>query len=825
MSMRNVNLWMIVWALVAGGATARGEWGAPAAPKSTLGAALTPDGTTFQAWAPNARSMAVIGDFNDWKPRGMDEMTKDPATGIWSVSLKGARPGRAYKYLVNGNLARRDPRARSVTPDGVNSLIYDPAEFVWKGDKPVEIPPEDLVIYEVHVGTFYDPKPADGLPATFYDMIRKLDYLVELGVNCVELMPVHEFKGMHSWGYNPCDLFAVEQAYGGPAGLKTLVKACHERGIAVHLDVVHNHYGPENLEMLRFDGTGDADRGGIYFYSEPDRAMTPWGPRVRFDDPQVRQFVKDNAAMWLDEYHVDGFRWDSTVNIRAYQDGTYPLPAGQEMLDDINSYIRRSHPKAISIAEDSLDIGSFLGSWDYDFHHFVMPALEARDDAGRDILPVVAALGKATKMWRVVYVDNHDEAGKINGCNRIATDIDPANPAGERARKMTALGAVLTLTAPGIPLLFMGNEWLESGPFHDDRPLDWFKKEKMAPVVALHRDLVRLRRNLDGRGAALKGREIEIPLVEPDLKVLVYWRWRQEQPDDRMVVAINLSANPATLAVPFPAGGAWETVFNTEWAAYGGAVRATGPQVFQLPGEAPRAKTTLPPFSARLFARPRAAAAVAAAPVTAGGDTPVAAPTPTPGPARPPMSMYSAISLRGSFNDWSATAWPMRLVADYTWEYRAPLSGVRDAAFTINANGDTNIFWGADLERYVRPPYEGAVRRLGEPLVISAELSGDYLFRFNEDTKRFWLETAPPPTPTPVPAAAAPTAAAPAAPEFRTWSDLKGNRLRAKFVRAETDRVVLLTEAGRQLAVKTATLCSADQDYIRRAAAAPAPAP
>jgi 1,4-alpha-glucan branching enzyme len=154
----------------------------------------------------------------------------------------------------------------------------------------------------------------------------------------------------------------------------------------------------------------------------------------------VRRFVKDNALMWLGEYRVDGFRWDSTVNIRAYDMGNKPLPAGQQMLDEVNAAIRDAFPRRLSIAEDSLNIGTFDGSWDYDFHHSVMGELKAKDDADRRISSIGNTIASRPEMRRVIYVDNHDEAGKLNGQSRIANDAAPSDPSGDLARRISGLG-------------------------------------------------------------------------------------------------------------------------------------------------------------------------------------------------------------------------------------------------------------------------------------------------------------------------------------------------------------------------------------------------
>ena len=768
---------------------------APSRAQEPLGVSGGDGTTTFRVWAPNAQSVAVIGDFNNWKAMQGDQLVKDAATGIWSLTIKRSRPRGGYAFLINGTSVKRDPYARAVTPDGRHGVFYDPAAFDWTGHRAPPQTLDDMVIYELHIGAFHDPKPADGQPATFADAARRLDYLVDLGVTTLCLLPVHEFSGRHSWGYNPSDPFAVEQAYGGPDALKAFIRQCHARGLTVHLDIVHNHYGPQNLDLLQFDGTGNGLNGGIYFYEGEGIGMTPWGPRLRYDEPMVRRYVRDNAMMWLEEYRADGFRWDSTINIRAHSFGAQPIPAGAAMLDDINREIRERFPGRWSIAEDSLDIGAFHASWDYDFHHQVMPALSARTDDERDLRKLANAIGRSGGMPRVIYVDNHDEAGKINGMQRIASDIDPANPGGAKARALSGLGALFTFTAPGIPLLFMGNEFQEAGTFHDDVPLDWGKTTRHAGLLALHRDLIALRRNRGGATVALTGREVRIPEIDHEAKSIVYWRWSAAAPDDVVVIAANLASTPTEVVVPFPAAGPWVLRLDTDDANYGGATRNAAPKPFTLRGESAMARTTLPPWSARIYGlveRPRAGRAPAA-------------PVAETAPARPPFSMYAAMHISSDANGWSKTAWPLRLVADHVWEGEVEVAGGATPQFTVSANEDGVIFWGAAYDGHeVEPGKPATLKRLGGKVASAEPLAGWYRFRFNEETLAFTVERAPEPPPAP---------AADADP-FRTWTDQRGKTLEARLAGREAQVVVLERRDGTTVRIPVDRLSTADQAWL-----------
>jgi len=234
-------------------------------------------GVTFRVWAPGAATVAVPGSFNAWNTAA-NFLVKEGSSGLWSGDIPAARPNNEYKYYINGSIWKMDPRSRKNLNSTGNSVVYDPNAFNWAGDTRLSISNSSTVIYEMHIGAFYDPAPSFGGPGEFTDAIAKLDYLASLGVNAVELLPIMEFPGDYSWGYNLSDPYAVENTgYGGPDGLKSFVKAAHQRGIRVIMDVVHNHYGPNDLDMWGFDvGTTP----GIYFYSGAGLLRLP-GDRVR----------------------------------------------------------------------------------------------------------------------------------------------------------------------------------------------------------------------------------------------------------------------------------------------------------------------------------------------------------------------------------------------------------------------------------------------------------------------------------------------------------------------------------------------------------------
>ena len=563
------------------------------------------DGTLFRTWAPNAESVAVIGTFNHWNPR-RHVMKKEGASGVWSLEIRGAKPGDEYMFLINGELERKDPRARMVTASDGKCVIYDPSAFDWgRTHRAPATPVGELVIYQLHPGTFHDPDPHDGEPGTLRDGIGKLDHLVQMGVNCVLLMPVNEFAGRHSWGYNPSDLFAVESAYGGPEALKEFVKACHERGIAVHMDIVHNHYGPGDLDLWQFDGHGGGENSaGIYFYEDNERGLTPWGPRPDFGRPEVVSFVEDQVRMWFDEYRIDGLRWDSTINIRAINDGAITNPEGERLLDRLARMIRTEYPDKISIAEDSVGDRRFDASWEYTFHTAgedgVVPQLLRESDEAKRVGDVAHRIESELGFRRVIYTENHDETGKLNGKERILTEVDADDSHSLIARRKHALAAVLTLTAPGVPLVFMGQELLEDAQFHDSNPIEWDRGDVSERSTKLFKDLIHLRRNLDGRGAALQDTKIRIIEEDTNKQLLAYRRYLAGRPEDDLVVIINFSPEPMeNVPVTFPRPAQWELLVNTDDPQYGEGFTGLGAKSEREDGS--RREVTLAPFSAQIY--------------------------------------------------------------------------------------------------------------------------------------------------------------------------------------------------------------------------------
>ncbi|HET7168478.1 MAG TPA: alpha-amylase family glycosyl hydrolase, partial [Candidatus Limnocylindrales bacterium] len=474
---------------------------------------------------------------------------------------------------------RVDPYARQVTSSVGNAVVYDPAAFDW-ADHSFEMPArDDLVIYELHVGTFNATGDRQG---DFDRAARRLPYLRDLGVSAVQVMPPFEFAGDVSWGYNPAHLFAIESGYGGPDAFKRFIRAAHEHGIAVIVDVVYNHLGPSDLDLWRFDGWADGDGGGIYFYND-DRARTPWGAtRPDYGRGEVRTFLRDSALTWLEEFQCDGLRFDATVYIRAVDgDAGGDLPDGWSFMAWVNDEIHARMPWKLTIAEDiqndpaivaptAAGGAGFDAQWDAGFLRQIRPALESGDDGERDIDAVIAAItgtDRGAALTRVIYTESHDDVA--NDFVRVPEAIAPGDAGSWWSKKRANLGSGLVLTSPGLPMLFQGQELLEDRWFDDTVALDWSKEQRFEGMLRLHRDLIQLRRAVDGATRGLRGANVEILHADAETKVVAFHRWHEGGPGDDVVVVVNLANRLADdLRIGFPASGRWRVRFNSDSNAY-----------------------------------------------------------------------------------------------------------------------------------------------------------------------------------------------------------------------------------------------------------------
>jgi 1,4-alpha-glucan branching enzyme len=561
-----------------------------------LGATLHKDGTTtFRVWAPFVDSVSVRINDGGLVPLTQEPGHPDPADQTWAGTVANTKAGDQYRYVIRiGSVTREfnDPRAQQLSgfelPNGFGlpgnddkpkSVIIDPGL-----DMPAFTEPNfnTMVIYELHLGTFAN---------TFSGAVEKLDYLRNLGINAVEVLPITQnplfsdhSPADHDWGYDPVELFAVKSKYGAPRDFKEFVKQCHQRQIAVIVDVVYNHLVGNNL-LNQFGGFSLPQiPAGVYFYGG-DRASTGFGPRPDYGRLQVRQYIIDNALVLLRDYGVDGLRFDDTVDIRTFGPSRSTNNEGVQLLQEINSAYRNTDPKQpgkISIAEDLQSSGDitlqsgptgleFNSQWDDTVVNTLRGVITQVNDSDRDLFAVKDALERKMAgdvFSRVIYTENHDQVGHPPGQSRLPTMIDVNNHESVFAKKRSTLAAAIMLTSPGIPMIFQGQEMLETRAFGFNTPtnMDFGRAEdpNFKGIVQMYRDLIALRRNLGGKTRGLTGQNLNVFHTDNGNKTLAYHRWENGGPGDDVVVVANFSNVPIQgLNIGFPRGGTWHVLFNS----------------------------------------------------------------------------------------------------------------------------------------------------------------------------------------------------------------------------------------------------------------------
>ena len=589
---RAVWLGLIAWVLLLPLA-----WPSAADP---LGATPHGDGsTTFRVWAPFVDSVGVRVNDAPAVPLAQEAGHTNPADTTWVGSVSGAHAGDTYLYEINrGGVVGEfnDPSAQRLTgfelPDGFGlpgndnkprSVVVDST-----GAMPAFTEPSvnSMVIYELHVGTF---------AGTFKGVSNRLDYLRGLGINAVEVLPITQnplFSDHtppdHDWGYDPVQLFAIKTAYGTSADFKDFVSRCHQDGIAVIVDVVYNHLVGNNL-LTGFGGfTLPQIPRGIYLYGG-DRADTGFGPRPDFGRPQVRQYILDNALLLLRDYGVDGLRFDDTIDIRmvGHQQAN---PEGEQLLQDINSAYRNTDPRQpgkITIAEDLQSSGTvtsetppsgleFNSQWDDTMVNVMRDVMTKVNDPDRDLGAVKGAIEKkldSDVFSRVIYTENHDQVGHPPGQSRLPSMIDVNDHESVFAKKRSTMAAAIMLSSPGIPMIFQGQEMLETRDFgfKTPTPMDFARatNPQVSGIVQMYRDLIALRRNLQGGTRGLTGQHLNVFHLDDGNKILAYHRWENGGAGDDVVVVANFSSVPRpSLNIGFPRGGQWHVRFNSGATAY-----------------------------------------------------------------------------------------------------------------------------------------------------------------------------------------------------------------------------------------------------------------
>ncbi|HSF42045.1 MAG TPA: malto-oligosyltrehalose trehalohydrolase [Thermoanaerobaculia bacterium] len=560
----------------------------------------------FRVWAPKARAVEV-------DVCGSRRVPLEPRDdGYFEVELDGVPPGTTYSFRLDGGDRRPDPASRFQPQDVHGPSAVVDHRFEWTDDAWAGLSLPEHILYELHVGTF-TPE------GTFDAVIPHLDRLADLSVTAVELMPVAQFPGSRNWGYDGVLPYAVQNSYGGPEGLKRLVDACHGRGLAVVLDVVYNHLGPEGNYLSEF---------GPYF---TERYKTPWGLALNYDGPcsdPVRRYFLESALSWIADYHVDGLRLDAVHAIADNSERPFLQELGTEVRSLADRLARRVHmfPESdrntlFYLRRPERGGCGFDAQWTDDFHHSLHTLLTGeqsgyyQDFGSLDQMATAMSggfvytgqyspyrrrrhgvpAGEMSGERHVVCSQNHDQTGNRMNGERLASLTD------FESLKLAA-GAVLL--SPFLPLLFMGEEYGETAPFlyfvsHSDEGLiravregrkeeftafgwteeppdpqspETFERSRIDPTLreqgrhaalhAFYKKLIRLRKTVPALARTTK-EDVEVTLVEADRVILV----RRRSGEGDVLLAFNFAEEEKTLALP---EGDWRKLLDSAGEGWGG---------------------------------------------------------------------------------------------------------------------------------------------------------------------------------------------------------------------------------------------------------------
>ena len=632
-------------------------------PGTPLGATLVAGGATFRAWAPRASAVYVCGGFggaDQWRPAPENLLQKDPQ-GYWAGFLPGAKEGDLYKFYVVGAAGegyKRDPYGREVTADprfpNCNNIIRDPQSYLWHDRGFVTPDYSDMIVYQLHVGAYAPRTP--GAMGTFLDVVEKIDYLAALGANTIQLLPIDEAETDPTLGYNGADYFSPDSLYvvfdhdlldqhlltvnrllaqrgqpplagiatlvPGPNQLKVLVDLCHLYGLAVVFDVVYNHAGGfmgDDEAAYFWDRFTDSNNNNSLYFTDQS-----WAGGLSFAlwNNDVRQFIINCAAFYLDEFHIDGLRYDEISALLIMNRST-----GWSFCQDITSTVRFKRPRGLQNAEhwpvvqeitEPPTAGAGFDVIQHDgLRVSLRNALQQASYGGGSFLDLSSVAENinphaVSAAWKAVAcVENHDIV-KEGADLRIPRLADGSNARSWYARSRARVASALLLFSPGVPHLFMGQEFLEDKQWSDSpsSPLHlWWDglngaDRSMGDHLRFTQEAIRARFD----HPALRGPNARAFYVSEADRVIAIHRWLEGSGDD---VVIVMSLNDQTYygyRIGFPRGGAWREDFNSDvydhwvnpWVAgNGGGIAAGGPG---LHGFSASAALVIPANSVLLFA-------------------------------------------------------------------------------------------------------------------------------------------------------------------------------------------------------------------------------
>ena len=520
----------------------------------------------FKLFAPYNKEAALLGSFLDWESIDMEKgedgyfrVKVDLEDGVYKYKFKVR--SKSWFFEKDEWVDVTDPYATNIDALGgyENAVvrIKDGQRivdtYVWHHDDKSLPPDNELVIYELHVADFSGGEDDKYARGKYQHVIEKLDYLTELGINAIELMPIKEYPGDYSWGYNPRHFFATETSYGETADLKKLVDECHGKGIRVLMDGIFNH-SESSSPLTQIDHD-------YWYHHEPRDPDNNWGPEFNYekyddnlDTYPARKFVGDTVRFWIEEYHIDGIRYDAARQIANYDFMHWIVDEAKKTAGAKPFYNIAEHiPETTSITNSD---GPMDACWHDSFYHCIKEHVAGEKfdlEQLKDVIdPKRQGFMGITNV--VNYLTNHDH-------NRIMVELGDREILDEEAFRRLKFAAAILMTAVGVPMLWMGQEFGEYKPqTQESSKIEWglLENDQNRGLFEYYKGLINLRKN----NHALYTENIQFIHENPEGKVLAYTRWNDE--GSRIVVVANFSENffAGYQVANFPEAGKWH-----EWTA------------------------------------------------------------------------------------------------------------------------------------------------------------------------------------------------------------------------------------------------------------------
>jgi 1,4-alpha-glucan branching enzyme len=516
----------------------------------------------FKVFAPRNEAIHLIGSFSDWQDIPMEK----GEDGYFRVNVDLKDGNYQYKLRVKHQeewIEINDPYMTEMDRKTQNGILHIKDgerildTFVWQNDDRSLPENRDLIVYEMHIADFCSANPSD--PTKFKQALDKLDYLSELGINAIALMPVTEYAGDYRWGYMPQHFFALESSYGKPADFKHFIDECHARGIRVFIDCIFNHTHEES-PLLKID------RDYWYYHDRhyPDDDANYWGPELSYEnydsDRDIRptwNYVCDVVQFWIREYHIDGIRYDAVRQIANYEFFGWLFDQVSEMPRSKPFYQIAEHiPDTSEVCHPQ---GVFDACWHESFRYFLKDLLVGNETDLNEFKNAIDARQQGYESATAVinYLATHDREHMI-------VELGDAGIFDQAAFDRVKFGAVLQLTAPGIPMLWMGDEFGQythkTETTTEPNPLDWSLLEQNRDLFEFYKRLIALRH----KKSSLRSDDIEFFYENIEAKVLAYVRWNDA--GERVVIIANFSdQNYENYAIDhFPADGTWKNWLDGE---------------------------------------------------------------------------------------------------------------------------------------------------------------------------------------------------------------------------------------------------------------------